>query len=136
ASSMFFTLYDGTIFTAPLIFSQNHEAVRPISLFDSFFDSFNSISGNQQDANNIMEVTISQDGFHPKKIVVDKGQEILWRNDRTSLSALVVGVREISSMNSGFLESSDTFTWTFTESGEYTYVDAVVIGTIGTIVVQ
>ncbi|PIN76821.1 hypothetical protein COV17_00905 [Candidatus Woesearchaeota archaeon CG10_big_fil_rev_8_21_14_0_10_36_11] len=140
ASSMFFTLYNKNIFTAPSIFSAEnnyYEAVGSNSFFNSFYDSFETTtSQNAHELSSGTEISITQDGFHPKKLIIEKGQTVIWINDRASLEALVIGVREISEMRSSFLEHSNTFTWTFAEPGEYTYVDAVMIGTVGMIVVQ
>ena len=47
-----------------------------------------------------------------------------------------MGVREISALNSGNLMPKETFSWKFDASGRYTYVDGIVIGYSGEIIVE
>jgi len=87
---------------------------------------------------NLRPVIIKLDGFKfdPPEIEVQVGQEVVWMNERDNLKAMVVGMREISSMRSKFLQPGDKFSWTFIEPGNYQYVDAVVIGSLGKIIVK
>jgi plastocyanin len=39
-------------------------------------------------------------------------------------------------MKSPMIHPGENFTWTFSRPGVYTYVDAVVLGTVGKIIVQ
>ena len=81
-------------------------------------------------------VSITQTGLVPEIVRVRVGQEIIWKNERESLGALIFGVREISSMRSKFLKPGDEFSTSFSELGEKVYVEGVVIGLAGKIIVS
>lgn len=81
-------------------------------------------------------VLITENGFEPKTVWVKANQTIVWKNGRKQTPALVYGVREISGMKSGYIFPAGNFSWNFLEPGVYTYVDAVVLGRVGRIVVQ
>jgi plastocyanin len=83
-----------------------------------------------------VEVIVNKLGFEPSTVVVGVNQPVIWINKREKHQVLLMGLREISLMNSGLFESEDTFTWTFSESGNYTYADGIIIGVTGMIVVQ
>mgnify|MGYP006865137768 CR=1 FL=1 len=83
-----------------------------------------------------VEVVITQNGFEPQEVFVGVNQVLVWKNERPKLTALVLGVREISMVNSGVLESGMEFTQKFSEPGEYTYVDGIMIGRFGKVIVQ
>ncbi len=82
------------------------------------------------------EIIISEDIFRFETVTINVGQEIVWKNGQERLPALINGVREISAMKSGHLQFGESFSWKFNKVGEYTYVDSVVIGRIGKIVVN
>tara|TARA_Y100000310_G_C20580732_1_gene762844 strand:+ start:731 stop:1144 length:414 start_codon:yes stop_codon:yes gene_type:complete len=86
--------------------------------------------------NNIVEVLITKNGFEPEVVKVGINQKLTWKNERPKLTALVLGVREISAISSGFLEPGMEFTQKFSEPGEYTYVDGIIIGRVGKVIVQ
>lgn len=81
-------------------------------------------------------ILITEKGFEPREIQVKVDQMVTWKNKRERLSALVLGVREISDLRSDFIRPEEYFSWSFPEPGEYTYVDGVVIGRVGHIVVK
>ena len=80
-------------------------------------------------------IYITDKGFAPEKTIIKAGQTVIWKNKQKNLQALVYGVREISHLKSQIMKRGQTFSWTFTEEGEYTYVDGVVIGRAGRIIV-
>ena len=82
------------------------------------------------------EIIITNDTLKFETVTIDVDQEIIWKNEQDKLKALIYGVREISGMKSGFIGPGDSFTWTFSEPGEYTYVDSVVVGRSGKIIVN
>lgn len=81
------------------------------------------------------KVLITENGFEPKTVWAKANQTIVWKNGRKQTPALVYGVREISGMKSGYIFPAGNFSWSFLEPGVYTYVDAVVLGKVGKIVV-
>jgi plastocyanin len=81
-------------------------------------------------------IKITDSGFEPKEVKIQKGQTVVWKNERKRVNSLVYGLREISDMQSDYISSGDDFSWTFEEKGEFTYVDAVVIGRIGKVIVE
>ncbi len=81
-------------------------------------------------------VIIQKDSFSPSELMIQKGQTVQWTNQREKLTAIVLGLREVQAMKSGSLKPGESFQWTFEESGEFTYVDGVVIGLVGKVVVE
>ena len=79
---------------------------------------------------------ITDQGIEPSEVVINVNQEISWKNKRKKLPALLMGLREINIMNSGFLYPEESFHWKIDEPGVYTYADGIVIGIIGKIVVN
>ena len=75
-------------------------------------------------------------GFTPEVITISQGATIEWRNERKKLSLLLLGVREIIDMKSPFVKSKSSFTYTFDNTGKFTYVDGVMIGQSGKIIVE
>lgn len=86
-------------------------------------------------SNQALFVKITDSGFEPKEIEISSGQTIIWKNERNKVGSLVYGVREISDMKSDFIKSGEEFNWTFDKKGEFTYVDAVMIGRVGKVIV-
>jgi plastocyanin len=123
AQPMFFTFFDGNIYTASKIF-------RP-QIFNSMSPSSNSIIKEV----GFIKINITETGFIPSSVLVDKGQKVIWQNQRSKLPALIMGVREISGVRSGFIQPGETFVWEPSQQGKFTYVDGVVIGLEGKIVV-
>ena len=80
-------------------------------------------------------IKIIESGFEPKEIKIQKGQTIVWKNERKKVSSLVYGLREIIEMKSEFIHPGEEFSWTFNNRGEFTYVDAVMIGRVGKVIV-
>ena len=80
-------------------------------------------------------VLITGKGFQPQVLNVSVGQKIVWKNKQPTFNSIVVGVREADQMKSKTLEPNDFFTWNFSKAGEYDYVDAVIIGRTGKIIV-
>ena len=83
-----------------------------------------------------MEIMVTEDGFEPEEVIVKVGQEVSWKNSRKYTAVLIRGMRKISNINSGFLNEGEEFRWTFSEKGRFTYVDGIVIGKTGIIVVE
>lgn len=82
------------------------------------------------------KILITEKGFEPIEIKVKTNYPVIWKNQRLATKSLVYGVREIFGMKSGMINPGENFTWQFSEPGIYTYVDAVVLGRVGRIVVQ
>ncbi len=81
-------------------------------------------------------VRVNDTGFTPEVITISQGATIEWRNERKKLSLLLLGVREIIDMKSPFVKSKSSFTYTFDNTGKFTYVDGVMIGQSGKIIVE
>ena len=129
ASVQFFPYYNEDVFTAKKIFSPFitiEKEVSYIVLFDSPL----------VEEVEYIQVSIKRTYFDPKEIKVKVGQPVTWNNDRSNLQALLFGMREIHEMKSGFLYPGESFTWTFDKPGKYQYVDAIIIGISGKIVVE
>lgn len=123
--------------SAPLVKTSSlavSESIKSLPLSaTSHSTSFSTPSSNKLSS---AQVIITNEGFEPKEIRIKSSQTIIWKNERKYWRTLVRGLREINDMDSGFLEPGDSFSWTFTEPGEYTYVDGVIIGKVGKIVVE
>lgn len=96
--------------------------------------NFNGAVNERKD--NLTIIFITENGFEPKEVEVKINQRVIWKNKRERLPALILGVREISEMKSVFFQPEEYFYWSFSEPGEYTYVDGVVIGRVGKIIVN
>ena len=96
------------------------------------------VKGEKKDIKNKFpqEIILTENIIRLESITVDVNQKVIWKNEQEKLQALVYGVREISGMKSGFIQPGESFTWQFSEPGEYTYVDSVVIGRMGKIIVN
>ena len=81
-------------------------------------------------------ILINEDGFFPSNLIISPGEEVVWINNRDFLSALLIGVRELSTMRSHLLNSGEQFKWEFSKPGKYVYVDGVVIGLTGKVIVR
>lgn len=164
AGDLFFSYYDENVFTAMKVFNSDlgvHEGIMmDEGLVYSSFDlptapllvepALPSPDHPPSDevmmveeavvdevmVNGLVEVNITKTDFEPKVVEIKVGQEVIWVNKRDIVKASIFGVREMSAMKSGFLQPGETFTWTFNEPGKFTYVDAVVIGYSGLIIVN
>ncbi len=87
---------------------------------------------------NLVPIIIGLKGFKflPPKVKVQVNQAVIWRNERDNLDAYIVGLRGISDLRSDVLSPGDEFNWTFNEPGEYQYVDMIIIGSLGNIIVK
>ncbi|MBT4539835.1 hypothetical protein HOI26_05390 [Candidatus Woesearchaeota archaeon] len=119
SASMFFPHYDTSVYSAPLVFSSS-----------VVFSDMGSYAGEA------VIVSITPEGFFPREIIVNPGDSVVWRNDRRYWESSVIGVRDLHMMQSEILSPGETFLWTFNEPGEYTYVDVIVLGYTGRIIVQ
>ncbi|MBT3836391.1 hypothetical protein HOD05_02455 [Candidatus Woesearchaeota archaeon] len=84
----------------------------------------------------IKTISITKEGFTPQTLYIHQGEKVQWINKRTSPGSLVHGVRSLSEMRSPMLEQDQIFTWNFDTKGTFVYVDSVVIGRIGKIIVR
>ena len=135
ASTNFFPYYNEEVFTAPSVFNQivQKEIVKPISVKKEI------LVGKEETKIETIEpqrISILEKCFAPEKVSVKVNQPVIWKNERKHVKSLIVGVREISGVRSNFLNPDDAFIHQFSEPGEYTYVDSVVIGVVGKIVVE
>ena len=80
-------------------------------------------------------IEITEKGFVPSSVEVEVGQPIVWKNKHAFFKSMIAGVREAEELRSKLLEPKDYFTWNFSKAGEYDYVDAVIIGRTGKIIV-
>lgn len=101
------------------------------NLFLDGFQKEEEETEDKEEEKEIIEIEIFEDGFTPDKIEISLNQEVLWINKRAKVKALVMGLREIDDMRSGFLRPGDSFSYIFTNRGEFIYADAVMIGMIG-----
>jgi plastocyanin len=119
----FFQYYDSDIFTAMKIFSPAEETFE-VETFE--------VKGK---VGKEVEVFITKEGFSPEKIEVNFGDEIIWKNQR-NLQALVLGTRAISFVVSGVISPGKEFVWKANKTGKHVYVDGIIIGQVGEIIVH
>jgi plastocyanin len=81
-------------------------------------------------------ILISEEGFKPQTLQVHQGETVQWINKRPLTKSILNGVRALSKMRSPMLEENEIFTWEFNTKGTFVYVDSVVIGRIGKIIVE
>jgi len=115
----------------------NNGIIKKLKIITSKIEVENteSIKSNIEDLAPI-EILITKNDILIDSVNVKVNQPVIWKNEQRSLQALIYGMREISGMRSGFIEPGESFTWEFSEPGEYVYVDSVVIGRTGKIVVN
>jgi plastocyanin len=82
-----------------------------------------------------LQVIVNDDGFHPPSIILEANQSITWINERRKLSAVIMGVRELTSLKSDFLQPGDSFAYTFPKRGKYVYVDGIYVSYSGEVIV-
>jgi plastocyanin len=131
----FFPYYDSTTFNAPLLFDQKEVEFKLVEFFPSFFVELQDEIINYDNLG-VKKVIISDQGINPQRVVVQVDESVVFKNEREKWSARLVGMREISEMNSDFLEPNSEYTFSFSEPGEYVYVDTIIIGITGKIVVK
>jgi len=66
-------------------------------------------------------ISITQSGFVPNTITVPSGTTVGWTNDG-NMDQTVTGTGNMSFFDSGLLQPGDTFVYTFTATGNYTYM--------------
>jgi plastocyanin len=66
-------------------------------------------------------ISIAQGGFVPNTITVPPGTTVGWTNDG-NMNQTVTGTGDMSFFDSGLLQPGDTFLYTFTATGNYTYM--------------
>jgi plastocyanin len=81
-------------------------------------------------------VRVNDTGFTPEVLTISRGATIEWRNERKKLPFLLLGVREIVSMKSSVVNPKESFIWTFENNGTFTYVDGVILGQSGKVIVE
>ena len=84
----------------------------------------------------IKTISITEKGFKPQILNVHLGEKVQWINERLHTGSLVYGVRELTGMRSPMLEMGEIFIWTFEREGTFVYVDSVVIGRMGKVIVS
>ena len=65
-------------------------------------------------------VSITESGFVPSSITVPSGTTVGWTNDAAT-NQTVTGTGNMSFFDSGLLQPGESFTYTFTATGNYTY---------------
>lgn len=80
-------------------------------------------------------ILITEKGFEPQVLNITLGQIVVWKNKQKTFNSIVAGVREADQLRSKTLEPNDYFTWNFSKEGEYDYVDVVLIGRTGKVIV-
>lgn len=81
-------------------------------------------------------IEITDNGFEPIELEVNVNELVSWKNVRERTKSLIYGMREISSMRSPIIAPRESFTYSFSKPGKYTYVDSIVIGRVGRIIVK
>ena len=82
------------------------------------------------------KILITEDGFQPKTLYIKEGQEVVWKNKQELFNSMIMGMRELSEMKSDLLETNDYFVYRFSKKGNYSYVDTVVFGKTGQVIVE
>ncbi len=94
----------------------------------------NNTDGNETTSNVTHYIDISGMSFNPGTITINVGDTIIWTNNESSMPHTVTA--DNGNFDSGTLNSGDTFTFTFTEAGTYTYHCAFHSGMTATIIVE
>jgi len=130
-SGELFFFYDADAYTVKKIFNPYlHEAV-----FSPLYGLQLDAAGNEENAQKeIVEIIITEKGFKPEKVEVKVNQTVVWKNEREKLPVLIMGMREISGMKQ-HIKLSDSFNYSFSKPGKYFYVDGIILGYKGEIVV-
>ncbi len=84
-------------------------------------------------------VQMTDDGFVPETLTLNVGDTITWVNEREDPplhQAMVVGLRLHNDILSPVLLPGETYTWTFTETGEYDIVDGILSSASMEIIVE
>jgi plastocyanin len=84
----------------------------------------------------VVEILIEDGSLNLGETEVLIGQTVRWINKREKLPVSIFGMREISDLKSGSLKSGSIFEWEFSETGEYEYVDGIIIGVVGKIIIN
>jgi len=76
---------------------------------------------------NIHYVEVNEDGFEPDELTISVGDTVIWENERTGRldQMMIVGAQKCTGIDSGFLESGESFEWTFDEAKECIIVDGI-----------
>ncbi len=124
ASNLFFSYYDENVFTAMKIFDFGEDS-------SEMGKEIVFVMPEMVEDESYVKIIITEEGFDPEVVEIEAGDTVFWINKRDKLKALVIGMREITEMNSGFMEPEEVFSWTFDTPGNYVYTDGVVIGKTG-----
>jgi hypothetical protein len=115
---------------------EDKQKVKIVTKSKSFIERKNGLIKLVTEKRVPVEVVITEEIIGLKPIEVKVNQPVVWKNEQKRLQSLIYGMREISAMKSDFIEPGESFTWSFSEPGEYVYVDSVVIGRTGKIIVN
>jgi plastocyanin len=84
-----------------------------------------------------VSVSITDSGFTPATVKIKKGQDVTWTNQDSKAHKLVGDANSPAGFKSDeALNKGDSYTFTFEESGTYTYHDEQLIENKGTVVVE
>ena len=81
-------------------------------------------------------IRLTDKGFFPEEIEVKRNQVVVWRNERSHFEGNIMGLREVRDLQSGFFSPQESFSYAFTQTGEFTFVDAVFVGKVGRVKVS
>jgi plastocyanin len=136
-------LYTAPI-TLPLAGRWNLEAEELEYGFHSSFPTLHVVDGEDQDAAapettattgaKPVEIDIINTGFSPALIEIDAGDTVQWTNQDPIKHE--IAFLDLAIDDSGILDGNGTFTFTFDEPGEYTFVCGPHPGMSGKIVVK
>jgi plastocyanin len=144
AENNFFTYYDDSVFTVGSVFERTFHVMK-MPLFSTFYKDVMLQKNTaveivpkvtQKSKGKVFDISITKNGFYPSELKINVNQQVIWKNNNKFIKTKVIGVREVYPMKSDFLNPGDEFSWTFSSPGEFTYVDGVVIGRVGKIIVQ
>lgn len=137
STNPFFTYYDGDVFIVRSLFQPNMQPVSPPTTQPNKEPVIQLVIEKETDqAKKTKFIVIKENRFEPEEVIVKAGQEVTWINEREKLPAFVLGIREAIQIKSPFFKPGESFSWTFDKTGKYVYVDGVVIGITGRIVVE
>lgn len=84
----------------------------------------------------IHTVIINETKFVPAKLTIQKGDTVVWDVQRTKTSALLMGVRNCAEIRSETMTEGDSFSYTFEEEEECTFVDAIIVSATMKVMVE
>lgn len=83
------------------------------------------VAADEGTAGKTQEMVFTDKGVQPRNITITVGDTVIWKNNRTKTDAILRGTTWCSSIRSPTIQKDETFSWTFTEAGKCTLIDAI-----------